>query len=452
MSERERILVVEDDPSIRNFIQTCLTREGHEVELAHDGLDADQRLGERTYRAVVSDVKLPGMSGLRLLSRHGGASSFTRFLMISGHSSIGDAVQAMKLGAYDFLPKPFGPEDLLNRVESALSAATVTKRARGTVLVGDSTVFRHAVEQLELVAGVPSTLLLTGETGTGKEVAARYVHERGPRAKGPMVSLHCGAVPDNLLEDELFGHVRGAFTGANASRAGVFEMADGGTLLLDEIGTMSLSLQAKLLRVLQEPRFRRLGDTRERSVDVRVIAATNSDLVDKVAKGEFRADLYYRLSVFPVQLPSLAQRERDVVQLARHFCRTVSKRLGTEHKTLSRDAEERLLHCAWPGNVRQLENTVERAVIVSRDRRVIELGDLGMDLLDSSSGALRADIAIPDDGIHFDTVVSQLERDLILKSLEISGGNKKQAADLLGLKRTTLIEKLRRLGDVSRAS
>ncbi len=450
MSEQEEILVVEDDPSIRKLIEACLTREGHQLDFAQDGLDADQKLTERSYRAVIADIQLPGMTGLRLLSRHGGAGKFVRFLMVSGTSTIGDAVQAMKLGAYDFLPKPFAPEDLVNRVESALSSARVEPQSGGTVLVGDSPAFRHVVEQLELVANVPTTVLLTGETGTGKELAARYLHEQSPRATGPMVSLHCGAVPDNLLEDELFGHVRGAFTGADASRQGVFEMADKGTLLLDEIGTMSLSLQAKFLRVLQELRFRRLGDSRERSVDVRLVAATNADLEDKVKRGEFRADLYYRLSVFPVRLPPLSARGRDAVLLARHFCRSLSRRLGVSLKTLSTDAEERLTRYSWPGNVRHLENTLERAVIVSRDRRVIELGDLGMDLIDPS--AERASVTIPDDGIHFDTVVSQLERDLILKSLEISGGNKKQAADLLGLKRTTLIEKLRRLGDVSRAS
>lgn len=451
MLERERILVVDDDPQTQQFIHECLTREGHRADVVPDGLAADRKLTEKSYRVVVSDVKLPGMDGLRLLSRHGGTGSFTRFLMVSGHSTIGDAVQAMKLGAYDFLSKPFRPVDLQRGIESALSAATVSKRSRGTVLIGDSPAFRHVVEQLDLVAGVPSTVLLTGETGTGKEVAARYLHESSPRAKGPLVSLHCGAVPDNLLEDELFGHVRGAFTGAIANRAGCFEMADGGTLLLDEIGTMSLSLQAKLLRVLQEPRFRRLGDTKERRVDVRLVAATNSKLEEKVKNGEFRADLYYRLSVFPVHLPRLTDRENDVILLARHFCRSISKRLGVQAKTLSRDSEQRLLRCGWPGNVRHLENTIERAVIVSQARRVIEIGDLGMDLVDAVSNAGAPDVSIPEGGVNFDTVVGQLERQLILKSIEIAGGNKKQAADLLGLKRTTLIEKLKRLGELRSA-
>ena len=416
------------------------------------GFAADRKLSETSYRVVVSDVKLPGMDGLRLLSRHGGAGSFTRFLMVSGRSTIGDAVQAMKLGAYDFLAKPFRPADLQRRVESALSAVTVTTRSKGTVLVGDSPAFQRTLEQLDLVAGVPSTVLLTGETGTGKEVAARYLHENSPRAKGPLVSLHCGAVPDNLLEDELFGHVRGAFTGATANRAGCFEMADGGTLLLDEIGTMSLSLQAKLLRVVQELRFRKLGDTKESRVDVRIVAATNSNLAEKVKNGEFRPDLYYRLSVFPVHLPRLIDRENDVILLARHLCRSISKKLGMPAKTLSRDSEQRLLRCGWPGNVRHLENTVERAMIVSQARRVIEIGDLGMDLVESDSIAGAPEVSIPDGGLNFDTVVSQLERQLILKSLEIAGGNKKQAADLLGLKRTTLIEKLRRLGELRSAS
>jgi DNA-binding NtrC family response regulator len=452
MSEHERILVVDDDPQTQQFIHRCLAREGHQADVVPDGLAADRKLSETSYRVVVSDVKLPGMDGLRLLSRHGGTGSFTRFLMVSGHSTIDHAVRAMKLGAYDFLPKPFRPDDLQRCVESALSAATVTTRSRGTILIGDSPAFRRSVEQLDLVAPVTSTVLLTGDTGTGKEVAARYLHENSPRAKGPLVNLHCGAVPDNLLEDELFGHIRGAFTGATANRAGCLEMADGGTLLLDEIGTMSLSLQAKLLRVLQEPRFRRLGDSKERSVDVRLVAATNSNLEEKVRNGEFRADLYYRLSVFPVHLPRLAERGDDVILLGRHFSRSVSKKLGMPAKTLSRDAEERLRRCSWAGNVRHLENTIERAVIVSQSRRVIEIGDLGMDLVETGSLPGTPDVTIPDGGVNFDTVVSHLERQLILKSLEISGGNKKQAADLLGLKRTTLIEKLRRLGELRSAS
>ena len=286
MPDQERILVVDDDPMTQEFIHKCLSKEGYSPDIVPDGISADKELKARPYRVVVSDVKLPGMDGLRLLSRHGGAGSYTRFLMVSGHSTIGDAVQAMKLGAYDFLAKPFLPADLKRRVESALSAAEVKRNSTGTVLVGESASFRRVVEQLDLVASVPSTVLLTGDTGTGKEVATRYLHEKSARAKGPLVSLHCGAIPDNLLEDELFGHVRGAFTGAVASRAGCFEMADGGTLLLDEIGTMSLSLQAKLLRVLQEPSVRRLGDTKSRRVDVRIVAATNADLAELVERSE----------------------------------------------------------------------------------------------------------------------------------------------------------------------
>jgi transcriptional regulator with GAF, ATPase, and Fis domain len=274
------------------------------------------------------------------------------------------------------------------------------------------------------------------------------------RCHGPFITLHCGAVPDTLLEDELYGHVKGAFTGAVANRPGCFELADGGTLLLDEIGTMSFPLQSKLLRVLQDLEVRRLGDSRCRRVDVRVVAATNSDLKTLVDKGGFRGDLYYRLSVFPITLPALRQRGGDVLILARHFANRIGIKLGTGPRRLTPETEAKLLRCSWPGNVRQLENTIERAVVMCQDRECIDAADI---VLDTGVGGVEEpvelpQVVIPEQGICFDSVVSQLERQLILKSLEISGGNKKQAAGLLQMKRTTLIEKLKRLNQPPRAS
>jgi DNA-binding NtrC family response regulator len=456
MPVQDRILVVEDDPMTLEFMKDCLESEGLHPDAVPDGIAADQLLKEHSYRLVVSDVKLPGMDGLSLLARHGGGDSMTRFLMVSGQSTIQDAVEAMKRGAYDFLAKPFRPKQLQQLVERALSHTKYQKNLKGTVLIGESSAFRRVVAELDLVKDVPTTVLLTGETGTGKEVAARYLHEHGTRAKGPFVSLHCGAVPDNLLEDELFGHVKGAFTGAVSSRPGCFEMADGGTLFLDEIGTMSLSLQAKLLRVLQEPEIRRLGDTKSRRVDVRLVAATNANLEQMVRDGEFRADLYYRLSVFPIHLPRLEDRESDVVLLGRHFAGTVAKKLGMPAKTLSPEAEQELQRRSWPGNVRELENAIERAVVVSRQKATVEVTDLARThkdvAVDPVAPSSVRNIDIPADGISFDSVVGELERQLILKSLELSNGNKKQAAELLRLKRTTLIEKLKRLDGVKRAS
>jgi DNA-binding NtrC family response regulator len=446
----QRILVVDDDPMALRFICDCLGE--YELDVAPDGFAADRMLQRSKYRVVVSDVKLPGLDGLGLLSRYGTDPSQTRFLMLSGQSTIQDAVEAMKLGACDFLTKPFRPGDLQDRVESAFGYCRRRSDIGGTVLIGESPAFRRVVAQLDLVTGVPTTVLLTGETGTGKEVAARYLHENSPRASAPFVSLHCGAVPDNLLEDELFGHVKGAFTGAVASRPGCFEMAERGTLFLDEIGTMTLSLQSKLLRVLQEPVIRRIGDTKSQSVDVRLVAATNSDLEQMVRKGEFRADLYYRLSVFPVHMPRLAERGDDVVLLARHFSEQLGGKLGFGTKSLSAEAEKWLSKRDWPGNVRQLENCIERAVIVSRSRSRIEVEDLALDPDASESSGVPSPIRFPDEHASFEDVVGEFERRLIVRSLEITGGNKKQAAELLGLKRTTLVEKLKRLDGSKRAS
>ena len=373
--------------------------------------------------------------------------------MMSGLATINEAVEAMKLGAIDFLTKPLRPGELLEHIERALTTSShALVSSSGFPLVGESEPFLHVIDQLNLVASMPTTVLLAGETGTGKEMAARHLHRMSVRCRGPFITLHCGAVPDTLLEDELYGHVKGAFTGAVANRIGCFETADGGTLLLDEIGTMSFPLQSKLLRVLQDMEIRRLGDSRSRHVDVRVVAATNANLKELVERGEFRGDLYYRLSVFPITLPALRQRGEDILLLARHFAKHTGIRLGTGPKELTAEAEALLFSCPWPGNVRQLQNVIERAVVICQKRRHIGESDILLDTSPKMDGpAELPHVSIPEKGICFDSVVSQLERQLILQSLEISGGNKKQAAELLQMKRTTLIEKLRRLNPPSQA-
>lgn len=456
MSPRERLLVVEDDPAVGRFLKSCLTSEGYQSDLADDGFAADRMLESRSYDLVLTDLKLPGLDGMSLLSRHADSNKGTPFLIMTGFGTIHNAVEAMKLGAVDFLTKPIQPRALLDSIQRALARSDGIKKKSTSskkcpILIGESLAFQDLIEQLDLVAPMPTTVLLTGDTGTGKEVAARYLHHKSKRGRGPFVSLHCGAIPDTLLEDELFGHVKGAFTGAVAHRPGCFETANGGTLFLDEIGTMSVTLQAKLLRVLQDLHVRRLGGTRDQSVDVRVIAATNCNLEEKVEKGEFRADLYYRLSVFPIQLPRLRERGEDRVRLARHFAKTIGEKLGTGPKRLSLDAETKISNYSWPGNVRHLENTLERAVVVSRNRNIIEATDLKLDAPTFATVDHSLEVSIPRDGIKFDSVVTQLERQLILKSLEIAGGNKKQAAELLHMKRTTLIEKLKRLNPTAQA-
>ncbi len=450
MTSKERILIVEDDPAVRDYIMECLSMEGYSSDYVEDGLVADHILRSQTYNLVLSDLKLPGLDGLSLLSKHGGMDNDTPFLLMSGFGTVDDAVKAMKLGAVDFLTKPIKPSELLDHIGRALSKKPTptasSSTTRGPNLIGESPKFKQVIEQLDLVSPLPSTVLLVGETGTGKEVAALYLHQHSVRQRGPFITLNCGAIPDNLLEDELFGHVKGAFTGAIAHRQGCFEMANGGTLFLDEIGTMSFHLQSKLLRILQDLEVRRLGDTRSQRVDVRIIAATNGNLEEMVSKGEFREDLFYRLSVFPITLPPLRQREADIGLLAQYFSKLIGQKLNLGSKSILPSALALLNRYDWPGNVRQLENTIERAVILARNRdHIVESDILPYSSNSADSFGQLSMPAIPDEGISFDTVVSQLERQLILKSLELSGGNKKQAAELLQMKRTTLIEKLKRL-------
>jgi DNA-binding NtrC family response regulator len=456
LNGKERILLVEDDPAVQQFFTECLDGQGYHLEVVSDGLMADERLKASSYQMVLADVQVPGLDGLSLLAHHVRLRPETKFMIITGFGTIDQAVRAMKLGACDFLTKPVRATELRERVQKSLASRVVEvgHSQEAPQLIGESPRFQHMQEQLGLVAPMPTTVLLTGETGAGKEVAARFIHARSPRSRAPLVSLHCGAVPDTLLEDEIFGHVRGAFTGAVASRPGCFEMADGGTLFLDEIGTMTMHLQSKLLRVLQDQELRRLGDTRTQRVNVRVIAATNGALKKMIAEGAFRPDLYYRLAVFPVELPPLRERAEDVLLLAEHFCQRVAGRLGLPAKVLSPSSRQALSQYGWPGNVRQLENAVERAVVVSRDRETLEPEDFQLDpvrpLLNLSDGDNPfGEMRLPEHGICFDSMVSRLERELILKSLERSGGNKKQAARLLQMKRTTLIEKLKRLNSTA---
>jgi transcriptional regulator with PAS, ATPase and Fis domain len=297
---------------------------------------------------------------------------------------------------------------------------------------------------LETVAPTNSTILITGETGTGKEVVARAIHLNGPRRMHRFVALNCSAIPETLLEAELFGHVRGAFTGAVGNRQGRLEQAHRGTVFLDEVGTMSAALQMKLLRVLQEREFERVGDSHTTKVDVRVIAATNSDLARMVAEGQFREDLFYRLNVIPVHLPPLRERKEDIPLLVQHFL-AIFRNGATTSLTVSQEAMRRLMSFSWPGNVRQLENAVERAVALSAGRTQIDVGDLPTEVQKAQETALTTAVTLPEDGLDLDAFIADIERDLIQRSLERTGGNKGKAARLLNLKRTTLVEKLKRL-------
>ncbi|MCA1658814.1 MAG: sigma 54-interacting transcriptional regulator [Verrucomicrobiaceae bacterium] len=319
------------------------------------------------------------------------------------------------------------------------------QRYRIDGLIGQSAVMRDLSHLLETVAATSSTVLVTGETGTGKELAARAIHHSSPRRSNRFVAINCSAIPETLLEAELFGHVRGAFTGAVGTRQGRLEQAHKGTLFLDEVGTMSPALQAKLLRVLQEREFERVGDSHTVKIDVRVIAATHSDLARMVAEGTFREDLYYRLNVIPVHVPALRERRDDIPLLVQHFLQKLAAEAGRPPLTVSQDGMRRLMACHWPGNVRQLENVVERAVAFSGGRAEIELRDFGPEIQQAAAAAEAGPVSLPEDGLDFDQYIGAVELSLIKRSLERTQGNKRQAAKLLKLKRTTLIEKLKRL-------
>jgi DNA-binding NtrC family response regulator len=453
---RKHLLIVDDEPALREAIAERLTDHGFIVEQTGSGEDALQRLSDFAFDVILTDLRLPGIDGRQVLD-----AALERYpdiiaIVITGYGTVKDAVEAIKQGASDFVTKPFQFDALLHVLNSALEQrrlksenaylrSQLEERYRIDGLVGRSPVMRNLFQLLETVAATSSTVLITGETGTGKELAARAIHHSSPRRANRFVALNCSAIPETLLEAELFGHVRGAFTGAVGTRQGRLEQAHKGTLFLDEVGTMSPALQAKLLRVLQEREFERVGDSHTIKIDVRVIAATHSDLARMVADGTFREDLYYRLNVIPVQLPPLRERREDVPLLVQHFLQKLSADSGRAVITVSQEALRRLMAYHWPGNVRQLENAVERAVAFSHGRAQIDVQDLAPELQTDGPPADSADVWFPDDGLDFERYIDNVELSLIRRSLERTRGNKRQAAKLLNLKRTTLIEKLKRL-------
>jgi len=452
----KHLLIVDDESALREAIAERLADHGFVVEQAGSGEDALRRLADFAFDVLITDLRLPGIDGRQVLE-----AALERYpeivaIVITGYGTVKDAVDAIKQGAADFITKPFQFDALLHVVYSAMEQrrlksenaylrSQLEERYRIDGLVGRSTVMRDLFHLLEIVAATSSTVLITGETGTGKELAAKAIHHNSSRRAQRFVAINCSAIPETLLEAELFGHVRGAFTGAIANRQGRFEQAHKGTLFLDEVGTMSPALQAKLLRVLQEREFERVGDSHTVRVDVRVIAATHSDLARMVGDGSFREDLFYRLNVIPVNLPPLRERRDDIPLLVQHFLQKLAADLGRGPATMSQEALRRLMAYHWPGNVRQLENVVERAMAFSQGRPQVDVQDLSPEIQTSQSTSASSDVWFPDDGLDFEGYISGVELSLIKQSLERTQGNKRQAAKLLKLKRTTLIEKLKRL-------
>jgi len=454
------LLLVEDESALRAAVAEQLADHGYHVRQADSGEAAVAQLADFAFDVILTDLRLPGMDGSAVVEAAVERYPDIIAIVITGYGTVKDAVEAIKRGARDFVSKPFQIDELLHVLESALEQrrlrsenaylrAQLEERYRfDQGIIGKSRPMTRLFQLLETVASTNSTILINGETGSGKEVVARAIHQHSPRRLQRFVALNCSAIPETLLEAELFGHVRGAFTGAVGSRQGRLEQAHKGTLFLDEVGTMSSALQMKLLRVLQEREFERIGDTHTTKVDVRIIAATNSDLRRMVADGLFREDLYYRLNVIPVQIPPLRDRKEDIPLLVQHFLdkfRPDTAGPGRSPITVSQQAMRHLMQYPWPGNVRQLENAIERAIAFTVGRSQIDLPDLPPEIQQAQDLMPSAAIALPENGLDLVEYIGRIERELIQLSLERTGGNKGKAAKLLNLKRTTLVEKLKRL-------
>ena len=453
----KHLLLVEDEAPLREAVAEQLTDHGFAVVQAESAEHAIERLADFAFDVVVTDLRLPGQDGTRVIEAALKLYPDIIGIVMTGFGTVKDAVEVIKRGAADFVTKPFQFDELWHalqgameqrrlRIENAWLREQLDQRHSFEGIVGRSRAMQDLFQLLQTVAPTSSTILITGETGSGKEIVARAIHHASPRRAHRFMAINCSAIPENLLEAELFGHTRGAFTGAVGTRQGKIEQAHRGTLFLDEVGTMSMALQMKLLRVLQEREFERIGDSQTIKVDVRVIAATNADLTRMVADGSFREDLFYRLNVIPVRLPALRERREDIPLLVPHFLQKFGAELNRPTLTVSQAALRCLMTSQWPGNVRQLENAMERAVALSGGRTQVEVSDLPPDIQRASEGEpFLYGLALPDDGIDFDMFIARIEREVIRKALERTGGNKAAAAQVLNLKRTTLVEKLKRL-------
>ncbi len=445
MTRRASILVVDDEPGIRELLAQILADEGHNAHAVATGEAALAALAEELYDLVLLDLWLPGIGGLEVLRRLRRDGPPVPVVVISGHASASQAVEALHEGAVDFLEKPLAYDRVMVSIANALHREQLERRIAAAVvdageprLTGQSAAIRELRRQILTAAPSEGRVLLTGANGTGKEVAARLLHERSPRRDGPFVAVNCAAIPSELIESELFGHLKGAFTGAVEAKRGRFELADGGTLLLDEIGDMSQLTQSKVLRVLQEQRFTRLGGSREVTVDVRVVAATNKDLEEAIAGGSFRSDLYYRLAVVPIRLPTLAERREDIPALVDEFVAAAVARRGVPPRRFSAAALERLMAHHWPGNVRELKNVVERLMIMV-DEPEIRLEHLAFL---TSSVPVKPDLGSLG---PLREARAEFERRYIVAALDRCGGNVSRTARVLGLERSHLHRKLRQL-------
>jgi two-component system NtrC family response regulator/two-component system response regulator HydG len=442
---RARILVTDDEESVRRFVVFALEREGYEIETATTGTEALKALERGLFDVVLLDLNLPGAGGMEVLSAGRALQTDAQFVMLTGEVGAETAVEAMKLGAFDYICKPVGVDELAVTISRALRDTELRREVvqlrqqvagRRVQMIGRSPALQRVHDLLKRVAPTRATVLITGETGTGKELVARSLHELSDRSRGPFVAINCSALPETLLESELFGYVKGAFTGAVAPRRGLFEEANGGTLFLDEIATISPAIQVKLLRVLQERRIQRLGSSQSVAVDFRLVAAGNLDLAGQVEAGTFREDLFYRLNIFPITVPPLRERKEDIPLLASHFRLRFAEENGLEPPEIRADTMERLLEHDWPGNVRELENFIERAVIMHAGTKSMPF---------DAPGTRRGDAAseLATRSIRERWTLDRLEREYILDVVRETNGHQIRAAEILGIDRRTLYRKLK---------
>ncbi len=448
--DRKSVLVVDDEENMRSMLSDILVKEGYDVSSSPDGQAALEEVQDRSYDFILCDIKMPRLDGLGLLRALQEQVVDSTIIMMSAYGTIDTAVEAMKLGAYDYISKPFKTDEIVLTLlkaeererlkkENIKLRQEISKEYSFENIVSGSEKMHRVFELITKIADYKSTVLIQGDSGTGKELVARAIHQNSSRKGKPFVAINCGAIPENLLESELFGHVKGAFTDAHRTKTGLFEEANGGTLFLDEIGELPLLLQVKLLRVLQDEEVRRVGDIKAVKVDVRVIAATTRDLAREVEAGRFRDDLYYRLNVLPIQLPPLKDRREDIPILAEHFVKKFNQRLGLEVKMITQDALDFLMNFDWHGNVRQLENTIERAMVLSNS------DEIDIDALPGEVKGISEDGKLVFNGneLSIKKATRILEADLIRKALKKTKGNRTHAAKILEISHRALLYKIK---------
>lgn len=469
MTDKPRVLIVDDEVNIRRVLQAMLKRAGYETIVGEDGREALQKVEEDgPFDAVITDLKMPRLDGMELLRILTEKHPDIPVIMITAHGSVGSAVEAVKLGAFDYVEKPFEQEALRQIVAKATRSAWIDRKHARPVqektpsqgrygLIGSTPAMTEIFDIIDRVADTPSTVMISGESGTGKELVAKALHSKSSRKNKPFIKINCAAIPETLIESELFGHERGAFTGATSTKPGRFELADGGTLLLDEVGEIPLPMQVKLLRAIQESEFERVGGVKTLRVDVRLIAATNMDLEEEIRNNNFREDLYYRLNVVPIRMSALRDRADDVPELAEHFLAKFNKRLVKKVEGFHPSAMGVLRTYSWPGNIRELENVVERTLLFC-DRELIHVEDLPKEIrtsVDHEEGSRAVNEALSEGGsvpvgekslkdvVKLET--KRVEKNMIRRALEETGGNVTRAAKLLGISRKGLQIKMKEL-------